>query len=47
MPIKDLPDGKEQDVWLDLEDPKEKAGYHLQADALPSCAGNGDVGVML
>ena len=26
MPIKDLPDGQEQDLWLDLQDPKEKVG---------------------
>ncbi|KAA6428994.1 MAG: plant synaptotagmin, partial [Trebouxia sp. A1-2] len=24
VPIKDLPDGQEQDLWLDLQDPKEK-----------------------
>lgn len=26
VPIKDLPDGQEQDLWLDLQDPKEKVG---------------------
>ncbi len=25
VPIHDLPEGEEQDLWLDLEDPKEKA----------------------
>lgn len=24
VPVKDLPDGQEQDLWLDLQDPKEK-----------------------
>ncbi len=38
MPIKDLPDGQEQDLWLDLQDPKEKVGmsYILLLQFLPN-----------
>ena len=40
MPIKDLPNGQEQDLWLDLEDPKEKAGSHnMQAGAQHNAVG--------
>lgn len=37
MPIKDLPDGQEQDLWLDLQDPKEKVGmsFILLVQSLP------------
>jgi len=37
VPIKDLPDGKEQDLWLDLQDPKEKVGmsFILLVQSLP------------